>query len=142
MIVLVCGSRDWTDEGLIAQWLGELPPNTTVLHGDCRGADRIAAKVAKRLGLKVRAFPADWERHGKAAGPLRNRAMLDEGPALVLAFHEDLERSKGTRDCVEEARRRGITVEVIGPLGGAAKAEQGGLFGDVSAPTERQGDEH
>jgi hypothetical protein len=61
----------------------------------------------------VRAFPADWNRFGPAAGPIRNRLMLDENPDLVIAFHSDLSNSRGTADTVTEARSRKITAEVI-----------------------------
>jgi hypothetical protein len=112
MKVLVCGSREWEDGRLVLQRLSGLHPGTTVIHGDCRGADRIAARAAKMLNFEVIAVPADWS-IGKSAGPIRNRKMLDMKPELVIAFHDDIENSKGTRDCVGEARRRGIPVEVI-----------------------------
>ena len=89
------------------------PTTDTVLHGMARGADSLAARAAYELGISVIGFRARWEKFGKAAGPIRNREMLDEKPDLVIAFHDDLESSKGTKDCVEEARRRGIPVEVI-----------------------------
>lgn len=114
MTVLVCGDRNWTDEVTVELRLRRFPLATTMLHGGCRGADLIAAKIATKLGcIDVREFPADWATHGKAAGPIRNRQMLDQNPDLVIAFHPDLSNSRGTRDTVEEARRRGIKVEVI-----------------------------
>lgn len=111
--VLVCGSRDWTDTTAIEKELRLLPAGSVVIHGDCRGADRIAGQVALNLGLEVQAFPADWETHGRAAGPLRNARMLVEGrPDTVLAFHEALEASRGTKDMVRQARKAGVTVKV------------------------------
>jgi hypothetical protein len=81
-----------------------------VIHGDARGADRWAAEVARQLGCRVRAFPADWDRFGKRAGILRNLQMLDQEPVLVLAFQ--FNGSRGTQHTISEARRRGIPVEV------------------------------
>jgi hypothetical protein len=70
--------------------------------------------VASQLGFTVLPFPADWNTHGKAAGPIRNRQMLKEGkPDVVLAFHEDLGRSKGTADMVRAAKAAGIAVKVF-----------------------------
>jgi hypothetical protein len=112
MKVLVCGSREWTDEDLVLRRLAELPHGTTVIHGDCRGADRMAGGAAKMFKLEVVAVPADWSL-GRSAGPIRNRKMLDMKPDLVIAFHDDVENSKGTKDCVGEARKRGIPVEVV-----------------------------
>lgn len=114
MKVLVCGDRFWTDKEKIRERLAKLPAGTIVIHGAARGADSIAAVIGKTLGFDVRSFPAEWGKHGKAAGPIRNRLMLDEKPDLVLAFHSDLSNSKGTKDTVEEARRRGVPVELIG----------------------------
>lgn len=101
MRVLVCGGREWTDFGVIFDRLlrlrTEAGPDVTVVHGDARGADRLAGQAAKELRLAVQVFPADWECHGKAAGAIRNREMLDTAPDLVLAFHADLTKSKGNR---------------------------------------------
>lgn len=113
MRVLVCGDRNWKDKEKIHARLLKLPADTEILHGDCRGADRIAAEVAVKLGFKVRAFPAEWDRFGLSAGPRRNRQMLDENPALVIAFHANISQSRGTADTVREAKRRGITGELI-----------------------------
>lgn len=118
MNVLVCGSRDWTNRNLmrrvLADELSRLDPmlvhDIAVMHGDCRGADRMAADLLKNSLYEVRAFPADWDKHGKAAGPIRNLAMLDEEPILVLAFQ--VGGSRGTQHTVDEARKRGIPVVV------------------------------
>lgn len=110
MIVLVCGSRKWRDIHAIRMRLLKLPPDCEIIHGAARGADMIAAALATDFGFTVRAFPADWDRHGKAAGPIRNLAMLDERPDLVVAFQ--VGESSGTQHTINEARKRGIPVEV------------------------------
>jgi len=114
MKVLVCGDRNWTDEETIRKELSRLPKGSAIIHGASRGADGIAGRVAIELRFGVMAFPADWQKFGKAAGPIRNRRMLIEGrPELVLAFHNDISRSKGTKDTVEQARALGIPVKVV-----------------------------
>ena len=113
MRVLVCGSRTWTDARAIGARLSRLPAGTTIIHGAARGADSLAGRAAARLRLPVEASPADWAGEGRAAGFLRNRRMLDTRPNLVLAFWDG--RSRGTLDCVEEATRRGIPVEIVLP---------------------------
>jgi len=119
--VLVCGSRRWLDQGAIERELRKLPPGTVVIHGAAAGADNIAGYVAKDiLGFEVRAYPADWAKYRRGAGPVRNRQMLrEEHPDAdgehidkVLAFHEDPELGKGTRDMVALARRATPTIEV------------------------------
>lgn len=113
MRVVVCGSRDWQDVNAIFNRLSGLPgehEEITILQGSASGADSIAAWAADQLGFEVRGFPANWRKHGKAAGPIRNRVMLDQNPDLVIAFQHG--ESRGTQDTIDEARRRGIPVEV------------------------------
>jgi hypothetical protein len=112
MKVVVTGDRHWIHFETVFNVISDLPHNVTIIHGDCSGADRLAEKVAEMLGFQVKRFPADWKKHGLAAGPIRNREMLQENPDLVLAFHDDLNKSKGTKDCVEAALTRDIPVEL------------------------------
>lgn len=115
MKVLCCGDREWTDWLSIWEALRGLGPLTEVVHGDCRGADKMSGYVAMKLGYKVHKHPADWKFHGKAAGPIRNQEMLDKHPdiELVLAFHNDLSNSTGTKDMVKRARGKGIPVNQV-----------------------------
>ena len=89
-------------------------PIDLVIEGDAKGADKIAGQAARELGIPVQIFPANWARFGAAAGPIRNRQMLDEKPDLVVAFHDHISESRGTADTIKEAKRRGIPVELIG----------------------------
>lgn len=93
---------------------------TTIVHGAARGADRLSVLAALSLGIKdIRAYPAQWDIHGKSAGHKRNQKMLDVEhlPAdpfdVVLAF--PLPDSIGTWDMVNRAKKAGIPVEVIQP---------------------------
>lgn len=115
MRVLVCGDREWTSEKLIYKRLKEFARGETVIiHGCARGADTMAGQIARFLGFEVEEYPAEWETYGPAAGPIRNRKMLKCGkPDLVIAFHNDIVVSKGTKDMVTIARQAGIPVEVI-----------------------------
>jgi hypothetical protein len=115
MRVLVCGSRDLGREWLkkIRDRLEKLPPDTVIVEGGARGADLLARTAALDTGLNVIEIPANWRKYGPSAGPIRNRQMLDLAPGLVIAFHPNVEESKGTKDCVGQAKRRGISVEII-----------------------------
>jgi hypothetical protein len=113
MRILVCGDRDWEDAVLIHRALKSLLPGLkAVVHGDCKGADRLAGEAASRLGLEVSPVPAQWGKFGRAAGPIRNSVMLKENPEirLVLAFHDNLEASRGTADMIKKALRAGKLV--------------------------------
>lgn len=117
MRVLVCGSRDFDDRAAIGNRLWVLMARIgpfTVIEGDARGADRIAGEWADLMGVPHLRFPADWKRYGRAAGPIRNQQMLDEGrPDLVLAFTHDITTSKGTKDMVTRAQQAGLPVYIF-----------------------------
>ena len=115
MRILCCGSRGWTDRDLIYWELfhaAEWPDPVEVIHGGARGADQISGEMATHIGMPVQVFPADWETHGKAAGPIRNREMLDqlEPGDLVLAFWDG--RSRGTLDTIHETLSRMFTQQL------------------------------
>ena len=77
---------------------------TIIISGCARGADTLGIEWAEARGIEVGRFPADWDTHGRAAGPIRNQRMLDEGkPDLVVAFPG----GRGTADMVRRARARG-----------------------------------
>lgn len=107
--VLVCGDRHWRDKDAIMAALAELSDVEVVIEGEARGADTLAREVAEEFGIPVLPFPAEWGIYGRAAGPIRNTEMLNKGkPNLVLAFHNNIIKSKGTRNMVEQAKIRGI----------------------------------
>lgn len=119
MKVLVCGSRNFGLPDIIAVRLYEFTltdklkePWPVIIHGAATGADSIADRHARRLGLEVQPFPANWEEFGKAAGSLRNKYMLEQEPDLVIAFVRDPNNSPGTANMVLQALCAGVKVEV------------------------------
>jgi len=120
--IIVTGSRDWTDSDTIWFVIQKASPHV-VIHGDCpTGADKIAERAVQDLSLdkrvNIRSLPmaAQWEKHGRAAGPRRNREMLGVLTALgrtgydieVHAF--PLKGSRGTRDMMNVATQAGVDV--------------------------------
>ena len=114
MRILVTGSRDWTDRdavfvAILRQIIGMDRRHITIVHGACpTGADAFAAELADWNGIREERHPADWKARGKAAGPIRNQAMVDAGADICLAF--PLDSSRGTRDCMRRAEAAGIPV--------------------------------
>ena len=87
-------------------------PPCVLIHGAARGADEGAARWAKSEGIASRAYPANWRKHGKAAGPIRNQQMLDDGrPDFVVAFPG----GRGTADMVRRAHAAGVPVYEVSP---------------------------
>jgi hypothetical protein len=111
--VLVCGSRHYCNYRKIFTRLANMKISL-IIAGGARGADTLAVRAAKECGFSYAEYPADWERYGKKAGPIRNQQMLDMGkPDFVLAFHDDVESSKGTKDMILRAKKAGIPFEVV-----------------------------
>lgn len=114
MNVLICGDREWTAQVPVQRLICGLLKGDVVIHGDARGADRMAGHIAETVGLTVLKFPAEWDKHGKAAGPIRNQRMLVEGnPDEVWALHDNIGVSKGTRDMCRRAKEAGVPVYVV-----------------------------
>ncbi len=119
MRVLICGSRNWKEDDVppecrIEAYIKTLPPNAVIIHGAAPGADMTADRIARERGHTVIEFKANWNLYGAAAGPIRNHEMMDVGkPDKVVAFHEDIVHSKGTKDMINIARKAGLPVEVF-----------------------------
>jgi hypothetical protein len=113
MKVLIIGSAGWTDKAAIRHALLEAGV-TRMAHGGEGGAERLAGELSLELRIPCRVYAADWERYGHAAGPIRNRKMLDaEHPDLVLAFWDG--ESHATLDLINMAVRSGYDAFLYTP---------------------------
>lgn len=140
MRILVTGDRDWTDYQFIYEVLRELQrlhlDKLVMTTGLARGADLLSNLSALNLGIqqegpnhpsrefrcgevavtlanfdKLNGYAADWDTQHKGAGPIRNRKMYKEfKPNLVVAFHDNLDESRGTKDMVAVAEKGGTPV--------------------------------
>jgi len=112
-VMLVCGGRDYADKERLHVVLNSCLHDWGVIRviaGGARGADSFAAQWAAAQEVECVVYPADWANLGRAAGPIRNQQMLDEGrPTLVVAFPG----GRGTADMVRRARAAGIEVVEI-----------------------------
>jgi hypothetical protein len=109
MRVIVCGGRDYNDVRTVWHVLGSLDPNTTLVHGACRtGLDALADAfwTSHHPTTEPERHPADWDRHGRAAGPMRNTDMAAKGATICIAFPG----GRGTENMVEQAKLHSIPV--------------------------------
>lgn len=118
MKILVTGDRNGFEPLVIEDHLTRIAMNgerNLLIEGGARGVDTQARDIASRIGtFDIATCHAQWDKYGRAAGPIRNQFMLDTyHPDKVLAFHKDLAHSKGTKDMVNRAKIAGIPVEVI-----------------------------
>jgi len=90
------------------------PSNTTIIHGGCPGVDKMVDAEARKCGFPIEVFPADWKTYGGAAGPIRNKEMLNSGADKVYAFpYSSLEKSVCTKNMVTQARKVGVPVVIL-----------------------------
>ena len=110
MVIIVTGGRDNDDVEYICESLENLhlhnQPITKLIHGGAKGTDAIAGLWAEQKGIDVIVCPADWNKHGLAAGPIRNKEMLKYNPDYVVAF----KGGKGTDNMIYNAINAGYQV--------------------------------
>ena len=91
---IVAGGRDFVDDEMLTKELENMiSMDDGVISGGARGADTLAYDWAGESGRKRKMIPADWDKHGKAAGAIRNQQMAQIGDALI-AFWDG--KSRGT----------------------------------------------
>lgn len=123
MRILITGSRDWnsiSDVFRLIETIAHIynPIEVTVVHGACpTGADYMAHQwvgVARTLmpyTIIEEAHPASWKEFGRAAGPIRNREMVEMGADICLAFIRN--NSKGASMTAKFAEEAGIKVYIV-----------------------------
>lgn len=110
--ILVTGQRDWPDKELVRQALlgaaaGFYTNEVQIVSGHCpTGVDAMAEEIAAEYGWDVDPNPEfwpQWERYGRAAGPVRNQKMVDSRPDFSVAFIGP--GSRGTADCLKRIKK-------------------------------------
>lgn len=112
MKVIVAGSRNITDKNVVGDamqnsgWDIEV---SEIVHGGARGVDSLAEFWAWLFKIKCKIFYPDWDKYGKAAGPIRNREMAKYADALVAIWDG---KSRGTKNMIEEAKKRNLKIYI------------------------------
>jgi len=117
MKIIIAGTRNFTDKHLLfcqMDWiLSQLDLqfcNIWIVSGTAEGADKLGEEWAEERKITVSRFPPDWNKHGKAAGPIRNAQMADAADMCVVFWDG---KSKGTKNMIETALSKGLLVKVI-----------------------------
>lgn len=109
MKVAVIGSRTFNDYEEVKRTLSAI--NITLLvSGGAKGADTLGEQYAKENNIPTKIFYPDWEKHGKAAGMIRNTDIINEAE-LVVAFWD--QKSNGTKDSLQKAEKAGKKILII-----------------------------
>jgi hypothetical protein len=107
MKTIICGSRTASKREVwnalcACPWTNEI---SCVISGCAQGADNIGASWANWKSLPVIEMPADWKTHGRSAGMIRNKDMLDQADALLAIWDG---HSPGTKNMISIAKKKGI----------------------------------
>lgn len=114
--VIIAGTRDFADYELLKEKCDailsskKMDYNIVIVSGTARGADRLGERYARERGYRIDRHPADWDRDGNSAGPIRNALMADNAHALI-AFWDG--RSRGTMNMIRTAKAKGLMVRIV-----------------------------
>jgi hypothetical protein len=101
MKVAVIGSRSFTDYERLTQVLSGMAV-TEIISGGAQGADTLAERYATTHGIPTLIFKPDWKKYGRAAGPIRNKDIINNAE-VVVAFWDG--KSKGTLSSIKLAEK-------------------------------------
>lgn len=118
MRVIIAGSRNFNDYKLLLTEMDQLAIAAlkanncidTILSGTARGADVLGEQWATNKRIPLERYPADWQKHGRAAGMKRNYEMAKNADALIAFWNG---KSKGTEHMIAHAREIGLKVHVV-----------------------------
>lgn len=119
MRILITGSRYWHCRRAMITMMHRMiekhgAADLVFVHGACpNGADKAMETVCNDFVVRQEPHPADWDKHGTPAGPIRNSEMVKLGADLCLVFSQDLKNSPGTKDCARKAIAAGIPTWLI-----------------------------
>lgn len=114
--VIIAGGREFQDYALLKEKCeyylqNKLQTDTVVIvSGHASGADSLGERFAQEHGLQIELHPADWAKHGRAAGPIRNKEMAESADALI-AFWDG--QSRGTKNMIDTANAKGLKVAIV-----------------------------
>lgn len=114
MKVIIAGSRNFTDYQKLKKECNQFllyKKNIEIVSGDhYKGADKLGIQYANEKGFNLIKFPAEWNKFGKTAGPIRNNKMAIFSDVLI-AFWDG--KSRGTKNMICLASQKGLKVKVV-----------------------------
>ena len=82
-----------------------------IVSGGCpQGGDQFAEVLARRLQIPITIYHAQWNKHGKAAGFIRNGEIATKADVLIACVASD--RTGGTEDTLRKFGDKGQVVLV------------------------------
>lgn len=113
MRIIIAGSRNFNNYELLKKTLDGLldkREEIEIVSGAASGADYLGELYAKENGYKLTKLLADWQKYGKAAGPIRNKQMAQYADGLVLFWDGN---SRGSKNMLENAKKEGLEIKEV-----------------------------
>lgn len=114
--VIIAGSRNFNDYNLLREKMDFYLSNRfgvqsiQIVSGTARGADRLGERYANERNLDIKRFPANWELHGRAAGYIRNKQMIEYADACVVFWDGS---SRGTESTINLAKQYNLPLRIV-----------------------------
>lgn len=118
MKIICAGSRKFDDYEVLKTNIDnfilklDCKGDTTIISGTAKGADKLGEKYATEKGLTSVLFPANWDKYGKRAGPIRNLQMAEYADAAII-FWDGSKNKSGTWDMICKATSYKLILEVV-----------------------------
>lgn len=105
----IIGSRRKDDTGSYKkvkdQFLEIYEDGDWIVSGGCsKGGDRFAEEIAKRYGVPIMIYHANWKKFGKGAGLIRNGDIAKDSDVIIACVADD--RTGGTEDTIEKFTKK------------------------------------
>lgn len=110
MRTIIAGGRDIHDQFFVNSAMEKINwTPTVILCGEASGVDMSGASWAFENEIPVEKYPANWSKHGRAAGPIRNAQMAKKADALVLIWDG---KSRGSQSMLNLARKYDLEISI------------------------------
>lgn len=118
--IIIAGPRDFNNQSFVFSALdmvfSRLVKNSKepieIVEGSATGIDSLAKSYAISKNIKYKEFPADWNKHGRAAGPIRNKQMAEYSDILIAFRYVD-NPSRGTENMIRQAKENNLKIIIV-----------------------------
>ena len=113
--VVIAGCRDYNNYDEAKAFIDSCISNIRkqnkiiIVSGGARGADALGERYARENGFEIERHPADWEKHGKSAGPIRNKEMAQIADYVICFWDK---RSRGTKSMIDFAKEHNKPIRI------------------------------
>ena len=117
MKLIIAGGREFKDYDLLQREVKKFilenkgsPGNIEIISGKARGADSLGERFAHEWNIPVIEMPADWDKNGKAAGPIRNAEMAKIATHCIVFWDG---KSSGSKNMIDNAKKHNLVQKTV-----------------------------